>query len=96
MTAFAILALHAFDAEDFSTEISNGLDYLASLQQLSGQILAFPGASTTTSGGVEVHGEALYTLATAMDPAAVPEPGTIATFALGLIDLGVIRRRRIV
>ncbi|MCA9735596.1 hypothetical protein KC799_25895, partial [candidate division KSB1 bacterium] len=61
-TAFAILALKAYDSSTYATEISNAIAFIFSLQQPDGQILIYPGAPTTASGGVETHSEAMQAI----------------------------------
>ena len=51
-TAYAMLALNAFDASTYATNINAGFAYLTGLQQGNGQILVKTGAPTNTDGGV--------------------------------------------
>jgi len=62
-TAYAMLALNAFDASTYATNINAGFAYLTGLQQGNGQILVKTGAPTNTDGGVEVGGEAVEAFA---------------------------------
>ncbi len=59
VTSFAIQALQAVDPVLYQSQIAAGFAYIVSLQQPDGQYLGATGASTTASGGVEVHGEIL-------------------------------------
>ena len=62
-TAFAALALFEYDATTYAAEIGKAIAFIRSLQQTNGQILVYPSASTTESGGIECHAEALRALA---------------------------------
>ena len=58
-TAFAMQALYALDAVLYRDEIAAGFAFIVSLQQPSGQFLAYAGADPNAQGAVESHGEAL-------------------------------------
>ena len=58
-TAYAMLALHAADPALYRNEIATGFGFLLSLQQASGQFLAYPGAPLDAAGGIEGQGETL-------------------------------------
>lgn len=62
-TAYAMLALAAFDATTYAGNINAGFAYLSGLQQGSGQILVKTGAPTNADGGVEVGGEVVEAFA---------------------------------
>ena len=61
-SAFAVLALNAFNRAAYLTQINKGAGFLLSMQQADGQMLIYPGAATTANGGVETHAEALMVL----------------------------------
>ena len=61
-SAFAIMALSSHDPVTYGAQALAGEVFILSLQQGSGQILSYPGAATSESGGVEVHAEALMAL----------------------------------
>ena len=69
-TAFAVMALNAFNPTSYATEIARGVAFIRSLQQTSGQFLIYPTASPTANGSVESHAEALTALVAAA-------PGTV-------------------
>ncbi len=87
VTAFALLALNAADPVTYASEIDDALTYLANVQQGDGQILVAPGASPTSAGGVEVHGEALEAYSV-----SIPEPSALIVFPL-VGAVAVLRRR---
>lgn len=62
-TAYAMLALNAFNATTYATNINAGFAYLTGLQQGSGQILAKTGAPLNYPGGVETGGEVVEAFA---------------------------------
>ncbi len=90
-TAFALLGLFALDPSAYASQIEDGLAYLRSVQNASGQFLVWPGASTTAAGGVETHGEALHAYSVVVP---TPSAGLLGLTLLG--GLGVIAsiRRR--
>ncbi|MGB9587778.1 MAG: choice-of-anchor U domain-containing protein, partial [Armatimonadota bacterium] len=61
-TAFAIMALNAFNRNLYAANIARGYAFIKSQQQASGQFLEYPGALPNAAGGVEVHAEALSAL----------------------------------
>ncbi len=63
VTAYAILALQAFDPVTYKPQIARAVAFLRSLQQPSGQILVNPTAPPSEGGSTEVHGEAMHALA---------------------------------
>ncbi len=63
-TAYAVIALNAHDRSTYLGQIARGVAFIRSLQQSSGQFLAYPTASPSASGSVEVHAEALTALVT--------------------------------
>lgn len=90
VTAFSMLALDALDRGLYAAEINGGRNFLLSLQEPSGQILPFLGASSTSTGGVEVHGESLFALSV-----TTPEPSPIALWTVvAVVGLAVAWRRR--
>ncbi len=62
VTTWACIALKAFDAATYSTEIGDGLDFIRSLQQSNGQILTNPGYPVDATAGIEVHAEAMISI----------------------------------
>ncbi|HQX33044.1 MAG TPA: MBG domain-containing protein [Dokdonella sp.] len=62
-TAYAMLALAAFDASTYASSINAGFAYLTGLQQPNGQILVKTGAPANSDGGVETGGEAVEAFA---------------------------------
>jgi len=64
-TAFALAALAKLDFNSYLSYICEGIEFIKSMQQLDGQYIIYPGASTTESGGVETHAEAIFGMATA-------------------------------
>lgn len=58
-TAFAIMALNAFDRTTYLGQIARGVAFIRSLQQVDGQFLVYPGAPLDSTGSVEVNGEGL-------------------------------------
>lgn len=87
VTAFAMLALNDLDANLYDSEIQSGLSYLRSIQDGSGQFLSFIGASSNSTGGIEVHGEALEAFAV-----TIPEPTSFGV--IGLMAICCVARRR--
>ncbi len=62
-TAFAILALRAYNGTLYQSQVSAGMAFiLPGVQASSGQFLDYPGAASTDAGGVESHGEAISAL----------------------------------
>ena len=61
-TAYALMALNAFDQATYLSQIEQGTAFIRSVQDVSGQFLAYTGAATDAAGGGEVHGEALAAL----------------------------------
>ncbi len=58
-TGYAMLALASTDRALYVNALLNAGNYAASLQQGSGEIVEFTGATGTEAGSVESHGEAL-------------------------------------
>ncbi len=75
VTAYAVMALQAFDATLYHNQIAQGVAYLRRVQATTGQILTSPGASPTTGGGVEVHAEAQRALIAAAPGAVCVDDG---------------------
>jgi hypothetical protein len=61
-SAYAIMALVSYDPVTYNAQALAGETFILSLQQGTGQFLAYPGAPTAEPGGVEVHAEALMAL----------------------------------
>jgi hypothetical protein len=83
VTAFAMLGLDLLDRTQNAAALLAAAGYLESQQQANGQILPFPGASPTGSGGVEIHAESMAAFATtALRPGvirSVAETGDLPT-----------------
>lgn len=73
-TTWAVMALKAWDAVTYASNIDSGLRFIESNQQPNGQILTNPGYAPETETGVEVHAEALQVLGT--DGGMLPVPET--------------------
>lgn len=58
-TAYAVLALNAYDRATYLERIGKGVAFIKGLEESTGEILTSPGASSGSAGGVEVQGEAL-------------------------------------
>ena len=86
-TAFAVMALKAFNNTTYATEIANGLAFMFSQQQPSGQIFAYPGATSTTAGGVEVHAEAMQAIGSKNDSLI---PVELTSFTVSATGQGVL------
>ncbi len=63
-TAFAVMALHAYDPITYKDRIAAGVAFIKSLEQNTGELLAYPGAPSGAVGGVEAHAEALTAICT--------------------------------
>jgi len=63
-TAFAIMALDAFDRTTYDGYVTEGVAFLRNLQQTSGEYLEYPTASPGIGGNVEVNGEAISAIVT--------------------------------
>ena len=71
-TAFAMQALDAVDAVGYAMQVQNGFAYISSLQQPSGEFLAYGAALPGSQGAVENQGEVLEAYASITQrPAAV-------------------------
>lgn len=89
-TAYALLALNAFDRNLYNNQLWEGIDYLVDIQDPSGQFIVWPGASANTAGSIEVHGEAMTAYAT-----VVPEPSTMLLLGVGLVSLVGFGRKKL-
>lgn len=63
-TAFAIMALNAYDRATYLDRIAAGAAFIRSLEESSGEFLSYPTAPPGSIGGVEAHGEALTAICT--------------------------------
>ncbi len=64
VTTWACMALKAWGAQTYATHIDNGIAFVKSLQQPSGQIITNPGRPSDTETGVQVHAVALVAIGT--------------------------------
>jgi hypothetical protein len=84
-TAYAILALDAFDSKLYHNQIAGAGNYLTSVQLATG---GWRNYNSTSSGeNNEVTGEALWAMQT------VPAPGAVLLGMIGMGMLGWVRRR---
>lgn len=88
-TAYAIIAMIAFDSDLYSSNIDLAANWLMDVQLATGGWAGgFAGADATRENN-EITGEALWAT-----NAAVPEPTTMLLFGVGLLGLAGVSRRK--
>lgn len=63
-TAFAIMALDAYDRTTYDDQVTSGVVFIRDIQNVSGEFLGWPSASPGGSGNVEVQGESISGIVT--------------------------------